>query len=64
MSVCFVIAKFMAVFVWNFCRYDLLCLEGLAQALRIFVGKDDTPHYTVVSVPTSSMIKMHVKPGV
>lgn len=43
-------------------RYDLLCLEGLVQALRIFVGLDEIPKYTVVDIPTNSMIKMHVKP--
>ena len=24
-------------------RYDLLCLEGLARALRVFLGKEPTP---------------------
>jgi phenylalanyl-tRNA synthetase beta chain len=26
-------------------RYDLLCHEGLARALRIFLGKQDHPNY-------------------
>ncbi|KAG9454720.1 hypothetical protein H6P81_007624 [Aristolochia fimbriata] len=39
-------------------RYDLLCLEGLVQALRIFVGKDDIPTYAIVDIPH---LKMHVK---
>lgn len=43
-------------------RYDLLCLEGLAQALRIFIGKDEVPDYKVRDLPVSSMPKMHVKP--
>lgn len=43
-------------------RYDLLCLEGLAQALRIFIGKDGVPDYKVRDLPVSSMLKMHVKP--
>lgn len=43
-------------------RYDLLCLEGLAQALRIFIGKDEVPHYKVLDLPVNSMLKMHVKP--
>lgn len=43
-------------------RYDLLCLEGLAQALRIFIGKDEVPDYKVLDLPVSSMLKMHVKP--
>lgn len=29
-------------------RYDLLCLEGLARALRVFLGKEAAPTYQVV----------------
>ncbi|CAA2998832.1 phenylalanine--tRNA ligase beta subunit, cytoplasmic [Olea europaea subsp. europaea] len=43
-------------------RYDLLCLEGLAQALRIFNGVDPIPTYRVANVSKESMHKMHVKP--
>ncbi|KAL6972707.1 phenylalanine--tRNA ligase, partial [Sarracenia purpurea var. burkii] len=43
-------------------RYDLLCLEGLAQALRIFIGLDPIPTYTVANIRRESMLKMHVKP--
>ncbi|GER27343.1 phenylalanine--tRNA ligase beta subunit [Striga asiatica] len=43
-------------------RYDLLCLEGLAQALRIFNGLDTIPRYTLASISKESMLKMHVKP--
>lgn len=36
-------------------RYDLLCLEGLAQALRVFLHIDDSlPHYTLASAPVHS----------
>ncbi|XP_007036912.2 PREDICTED: phenylalanine--tRNA ligase beta subunit, cytoplasmic [Theobroma cacao] len=42
-------------------RYDLLCLEGLAQALRIFNGQEGIPRYTVANVSKESMLKMHVK---
>eukprot|EP00252_Welwitschia_mirabilis_P019812 TRINITY_DN4694_c0_g2_i1.p1 TRINITY_DN4694_c0_g2~~TRINITY_DN4694_c0_g2_i1.p1 ORF type:complete len:591 (+),score=130.08 TRINITY_DN4694_c0_g2_i1:313-2085(+) len=42
-------------------RYDLLCLEGLAQALRIFLGKDDIPAFKVRELTDGSMLKMHVK---
>lgn len=42
-------------------RYDLLCLEGLAQALRIFVGIDPIPTYTLRSIRSESMLEMHVK---
>ncbi|KAF2325660.1 hypothetical protein GH714_032315 [Hevea brasiliensis] len=43
-------------------RYDLLCLEGLAQALRIFNKQDKTPTYTVANISKESMHKMQVKP--
>ncbi|KAK8569417.1 hypothetical protein V6N13_046474 [Hibiscus sabdariffa] len=42
-------------------RYDLLCLEGLAQALRIFSGQEKIPRYTVAKISKESMHKMHVK---
>ncbi|KAK6115526.1 hypothetical protein DH2020_007795 [Rehmannia glutinosa] len=42
-------------------RYDLLCLEGLVQALRIFNGLDSIPTYNVASISKESMSKMHVK---
>ncbi|XP_020276818.1 phenylalanine--tRNA ligase beta subunit, cytoplasmic [Asparagus officinalis] len=43
-------------------RYDLLCLEGIARALRIFIGKEKIPVYRCVDIPIESMLKMHVKP--
>ncbi|PON92694.1 Phenylalanyl-tRNA synthetase, class IIc, beta subunit, archae/euk cytosolic [Trema orientale] len=43
-------------------RYDLLCLEGLAQSLRIFDKKDKIPTYTLAKISSESMIKIHVKP--
>ncbi|KAL8471318.1 hypothetical protein ACS0TY_028203 [Phlomoides rotata] len=43
-------------------RYDLLCLEGLAQALRVFNGVDTIPAYKVASISKETMLKMHVKP--
>lgn len=45
-------------------RYDLLCLEGIAQALRIFNGQQEMPTYKLASISRESMIKMHVKPEV
>ncbi|XP_073035766.1 phenylalanine--tRNA ligase beta subunit, cytoplasmic-like [Primulina eburnea] len=42
-------------------RYDLLCLEGLAQALRIFNGLDPIPTYNVANISKESMLKMHVR---
>ena len=29
-------------------RYDLLCIEGISRALRIFLGKNQAPRYKVV----------------
>ncbi|KAF7838580.1 phenylalanine--tRNA ligase beta subunit, cytoplasmic [Senna tora] len=43
-------------------RYDLLCLEGLAQALRVFCGKQDIPTYRLSDISKDAMLKMHVKP--
>ena len=30
-------------------RYDLLCIEGLARALRVFLQKEQPPTYTLSS---------------
>lgn len=47
------------------CRYDLLCLEGIVQSLRIFTGLDPIPVYRVREpIRKESMLKMHVKPKV
>ncbi|KAH0975875.1 hypothetical protein GBA52_017774 [Prunus armeniaca] len=43
-------------------RYDLLCLEGLAQALRVFSREEEIPTYKLANISKESMIKMHVKP--
>lgn len=44
--------------------YDLLCLEGLAMALRVFLLKDPIPTFRVSDIPRSSVQKMVVKPEV
>lgn len=36
----------------RFLRYDLLCIEGLARALRIFLNLQSPPDYTL-STPSS-----------
>ena len=41
-------------------RYDLLCLEGVVRALRIFLGKDKPPVYRAVEA--ASPISMTVMP--
>lgn len=43
-------------------RYDLLCIEGLSRALKIFLGDMDAPVYTVVHNP-SKMETMTVHPS-
>ncbi|KAH7653277.1 phenylalanyl-tRNA synthetase beta chain protein [Dioscorea alata] len=43
-------------------RYDLLCLEGLARALRIYLGKDEIPVYRVSNIKCENLTKVHVKP--
>jgi len=48
----------------NVCRYDLLCLEGLARALRVFTGTEASPVFQVSSIPRGSILQMHVKPEV
>ena len=40
-------------------RYDLLCMEGMARALRIFLGLEKTPSFTLVE-PTKRL-KMTVE---
>ena len=43
-------------------RYDLLCLEGLARALRIFLGTEPVPDFKVLDV--KEPLEMTVKPEV
>mmetsp|Transcript_2361 Transcript_2361/g.2834 ORF Transcript_2361/g.2834 Transcript_2361/m.2834 type:complete len:646 (+) Transcript_2361:151-2088(+) len=42
-------------------RYDLLCIEGLSRAIKIFLGDLDAPQYQVVQVPESDMERMVVQ---
>ncbi|CAH8354618.1 unnamed protein product, partial [Eruca vesicaria subsp. sativa] len=42
-------------------RYDLLCLEGLAQALRIFNKKEVIPTYKLSDIGNDNMLKMNVR---
>lgn len=45
-------------------RYDLLCLEGISQFLRIFIGFDPIPVLAVANISMGAMFNMHVKPEV
>jgi phenylalanyl-tRNA synthetase beta chain len=41
-------------------RYDILCIEGLARALKIFLGDMDAPEYIVSGEPQETMtVKKH-----
>ncbi|CAM9254078.1 unnamed protein product [Ectocarpus sp. 13 AM-2016] len=46
-------------------RYDLLCIEGLARALRVFLGKEDSPVFRTVepAAGASARQKMTVGSG-
>ncbi|KAL0078849.1 DNA-binding transcription regulator [Phycomyces blakesleeanus] len=43
-------------------RYDLLCQEGLARALRIFEGKQKGPEYKLVKPANGKLERLIVKP--
>jgi phenylalanyl-tRNA synthetase beta chain len=45
-------------------RYDLLCVEGLARAFRIFLGLEEPPHFKIhnVSEPQQLTITSEVAP--
>ena len=47
-------------------RYDLLCIEGIARALRVFLGKGKTPEYRLVYPPggEKDLIEVTVAPAV
>jgi phenylalanyl-tRNA synthetase beta chain len=36
-------------------RYDLLCVEGLARAIKVFLGDIEAPVYQIVGEPTTTM---------
>lgn len=42
-------------------RYDLLCHEGLARALRIFLGKQQVPNYRAVKPASEFLQRINVK---
>ena len=47
-------------------RYDLLCIEGIARALRVFLGKDKPPVYKLYVPPGGEreLIEVKVAPEV
>lgn len=46
-------------------RTDLLCIEGIARALNVFLGRIPDPHYAIdnSAAPGGSLIEMVVKPS-
>lgn len=47
-------------------RYDLLCIEGIARALRMFLGKDQPPNYRLVYPPDgdNGLLNVTISPEV
>ncbi|CAE6424407.1 unnamed protein product [Rhizoctonia solani] len=45
-------------------RYDMLCIEGIARALRIFLGKEKAPEYKLVPPKggTNDYLTITIKP--
>eukprot|EP00245_Coleochaete_scutata_P007775 TRINITY_DN23538_c0_g1_i1.p1 TRINITY_DN23538_c0_g1~~TRINITY_DN23538_c0_g1_i1.p1 ORF type:complete len:598 (-),score=118.03 TRINITY_DN23538_c0_g1_i1:79-1872(-) len=43
-------------------RYDLLCLEGLARALRIFLGNEEVPNFSLAPLGSRKPERLVVKP--
>lgn len=44
-------------------RYDLLCLEGIAQALNIFLGKAQIQGYKIIPPKSPDEYRIIVKPN-
>jgi hypothetical protein len=45
-------------------RYDLLCLEGLSRALRIFLGEEPVPVFRLADPGPEQRQRLVVKPEV
>ena len=39
--------------------YDMLCLEGISRALKVFIGKEDIPVYRAIKPDNPIRIKAH-----
>ncbi|CAN0103892.1 unnamed protein product, partial [Ectocarpus fasciculatus] len=44
-------------------RYDLLCIEGLARALRVFLGKEDSPVFRTVEPAGGASTRQKITVG-
>lgn len=45
-------------------RYDLLCIEGIARSLRIYLGLESPPRYQLLPAKEPEKYKLIVKPAV
>ena len=45
-------------------RYDLLCVEGIARALKIFIGGMQPPRYVSLPPPSSGRLEMRATAAV
>jgi phenylalanyl-tRNA synthetase beta chain len=45
-------------------RYDLLCVEGLSLALRVFLGLSPVREFQVIHPPADAQLTMFVQPEV
>lgn len=45
-------------------RYDLLCIEGIARSLRIYLGLETLPKYQLLPAKEPEKYKLIVKPAV
>ena len=43
-------------------RYDILCLEGLARALNVFLGREPPPQYKLLKPLSGAPLTMTVEP--
>lgn len=43
-------------------RYDLLCLEGIALALNIFLERENTPNYRIIDLPENEKHILTIHP--
>ncbi|EME48485.1 hypothetical protein DOTSEDRAFT_67501 [Dothistroma septosporum NZE10] len=44
-------------------RYDMLCFEGIALNLKVFLGHQQMPKYTLVPPPKGETLTVHVDPA-
>ena len=44
-------------------RYDLLCIEGIARSLRVYLGLETLPRFKVLPAKEPAQYKLIVKPS-